>query len=168
MDVANTEEGGGLIPQVVPSGLVGGATPTPKGLQQLAEQEQVIRSAARRPETPSGSRNLGDIVLKILTFGAAAATIALLVIMVTALLYQSWNAITHFGFSFLSLSANAVVPFSVSVAIEGTIYTSLLALLFAAPVGLLIAIFLAEMAHGRLSAPLGFLVEFLAAVPSII
>jgi phosphate transport system permease protein len=45
---------------------------------------------------------------------------------------------------------------------------TLLALIIAVPIGLGIAIFLAELAPRWLSEPLGFLVELLAAVPSVI
>lgn len=52
--------------------------------------------------------------------------------------------------------------------IYGTIVTSVLSLLIAIPVGLGAAIFLAEMAPRRISNVLTFLVELLAAVPSVI
>ncbi len=50
----------------------------------------------------------------------------------------------------------------------GTLQTSLLALVIAVPVSLGIAIFLAELVPARLAQPLGFLVELLAAVPSVV
>ena len=52
--------------------------------------------------------------------------------------------------------------------IVGTILSSLLASLFAAPIGLLTAIFLAEMAPVRLATPLIFMIELLAAIPSVV
>ena len=52
--------------------------------------------------------------------------------------------------------------------IVGTILSSLLALLFAAPIGVLTAIFLAEMAPTRLATPLIFMIELLAAIPSVV
>ena len=52
--------------------------------------------------------------------------------------------------------------------IVGTILSSLLALLFAAPIGILTAIFLAEMAPARLATPLIFMIELLAAIPSVV
>jgi phosphate transport system permease protein len=52
--------------------------------------------------------------------------------------------------------------------IYGTVVTSILALLFAIPVGVGAAIFLAELAPSRLSDPMTFLIELLAAVPSVI
>jgi phosphate transport system permease protein len=52
--------------------------------------------------------------------------------------------------------------------ILGTLTTSALALLVAIPLGLGAAIFLAELAPNWLRQPLGFLVELLAAVPSVV
>jgi phosphate transport system permease protein len=46
--------------------------------------------------------------------------------------------------------------------------TSLIALLFATPIGLLTAIFLAELAPRRIALPVSFLVELLAAIPSVV
>ncbi len=52
--------------------------------------------------------------------------------------------------------------------IQGTLVTSALALVLAIPVGVGAAIFLAELAPGWLSRPLGLLIELLAAVPSVV
>jgi phosphate transport system permease protein len=52
--------------------------------------------------------------------------------------------------------------------IYGTVVTSLLALLLAVPVSLGVAIFLSDLAPRVLQKPLGFLVELLAAIPSVV
>jgi phosphate transport system permease protein len=52
--------------------------------------------------------------------------------------------------------------------IFGTLTTSAIALLVAVPLGVGTAIFLAEIAPGWLRQPMGFLVELLAAVPSVV
>ncbi len=52
--------------------------------------------------------------------------------------------------------------------IAGTLTTSLVALLIAFPLGLCIAIFLAEMCPAKLRDTLGFMVELLAAIPSVV
>ncbi|MGH9622367.1 MAG: phosphate ABC transporter permease subunit PstC [Bryobacteraceae bacterium] len=67
---------------------------------------------------------------------------------------QTWNPVTgQFG----------ALPF-----LYGTVVTSLVGLLIAAPLGLGSAIFLSELAPPRLSGALAFVVELLAAVPSVI
>ena len=52
--------------------------------------------------------------------------------------------------------------------IGGTLYTSAVAMIIAVPIGVGVAIFVSEMAPRRLATPLGFLVEMLAAVPSVV
>ena len=52
--------------------------------------------------------------------------------------------------------------------IFGTLVSSFLALLLAVPIGLGTAIFLAELAPKWMRSPLGFMVELLAAVPSVV
>src|SRR4029079_16118103 len=52
--------------------------------------------------------------------------------------------------------------------IWGTLYSSVLALLIATPVALGIAVFISELSPQRLRAPLIFLTELLAAIPSIV
>lgn len=124
--------------------------------------------AVRPPHELAASRNLGDAVLRFLTTAAALSALAVLITIVVVLLTSAWSAVTHFGFSFLTVAASGVVPFTPSAAVVGTLYSSLLALLLAGPIGLLIAVFLSEMANRRVVLPLGFLVEFLAAIPSIV
>ncbi len=65
-----------------------------------------------------------------------------------------WNPVT---------SVYGALPF-----IVGTLETSFIALLLAAPLGLLTAIFLAELAPRRVSVPVSFLIELLAAIPSVV
>lgn len=75
-----------------------------------------------------------------------------------------------FGLSFLTTSDWDPVrgQFGALPFLLGTLQTSLLALVFALPVGLGVAIFLAELAPRWLSQTLGFLVELLAAIPSVV
>jgi phosphate transport system permease protein len=113
----------------------------------------------------------GDWLFKIVITLAAVSVIAL----VAAIGYELWvnSALSRarFGLSFLVTSnwdpaldqSFGALPF-----IQGTLITSLLALLIAMPVGLGIAIYLAELSPGWLRQPLGLVVELLAAVPSVI
>jgi phosphate transport system permease protein len=52
--------------------------------------------------------------------------------------------------------------------IVGTLVTAAIAMVIATPIGLLTAIFLAELAPRWVAIPLGFLVELLAAIPSVV
>ena len=137
-------------------------------IPRIVVDDGAATQAVRVPHERGGARNIGDIILNIVTVGTAVVALVALVVMFGVLVSSSWTAITNFGVGFLTASATGEVPFSPNAAVAGTIYSSFLAILIASPVGLLIAIFLAEMAHGKVGLPLGFLVEFLAAIPSII
>lgn len=103
--------------------------------------------------------------------GACALLIILLVSAVGVTLYlDSRLSQEKFGFAFWTgrewdpVSGEfGALPF-----IWGTLYSSLLALLIATPVALGIAIFLSDLCPRRLRAPLVYLTELLAAIPSIV
>jgi phosphate transport system permease protein len=87
-------------------------------------------------------------------------------------LVQAWPAIAHFGLGFFSTVAwktNEPENYGVLPYLVGTALSSIIALLFALPLGVLIAIFLSE---NFLPLPLRqtvrFVVELLAAIPSVI
>jgi phosphate transport system permease protein len=58
--------------------------------------------------------------------------------------------------------------FGGAVAIVGTVFSTIIALLFAVPLAMGIAIFLSEIAAPAISRPVGVAIELLAAIPSII
>jgi len=112
----------------------------------------------------------GDAVVHGITFVFAATVIAIAVLLVTQLWGQSALSRTKFGWSFFFgrtwdpvAGQFGALPF-----IYGTVMTSALALIIAVPLGLGSAIFLAEMAPPRISDSLTFVIELLAAVPSVI
>ncbi|MBX6378773.1 MAG: phosphate ABC transporter permease subunit PstC, partial [Clostridia bacterium] len=82
----------------------------------------------------------------------------------------AWASIRTFGWSFLISSAWDPVQeeFGALPFIYGTVMSSLLALLFAVPVSVGIALFLSEVAPGPLRRVLSFTVELLAAIPSVV
>lgn len=112
----------------------------------------------------------GDNAAYALTF-VAASTIFLITSLILYELYiQSELPRQKFGWDFLFTQTWDPVAgnFGALPFIYGTVVTSLLALIIAIPQGLGSAIFLAEMAPPRLSDALTFLIELLAAVPSVI
>lgn len=109
--------------------------------------------------------------LAYLITATAAATILLITAMILYELFaQSAISRHQFGWSFLFTSTWDPVAgnFGALPFIYGTVVTSILALLIAIPLGVGAAIFLAEMAPMGLSNALTFLIELLAAVPSVI
>jgi phosphate transport system permease protein len=113
---------------------------------------------------------LTDFLARSVAFSAAAS----LVVIIVALVYfqgrLAWPSITTFGWSFLwstEWDANnekfGVLPFLV-----GTVVSSVLAILIAAPFGIGTALFLTELAPRNWRSPIGFLVEMLGSIPSVV
>src|SRR5688500_14209384 len=90
--------------------------------------------------------------------------------MVVALTADSMPSIRQFGFGFLKSQRWDPVKgdFGALPFIYGTIASSLIALLISVPFSLGIAIFLVEQAPDYIARPVGFLVELLAAIPSVV
>lgn len=112
----------------------------------------------------------GDEVAYAITFLFAASILAITVVLVWQLWIHSALTREKFGFSFFASRLwNPVTDqFGALPFIYGTTLTSLLALLISVPLGVGAAVYLAELARPKLSNPLTFLVELLAAVPSVI
>jgi phosphate transport system permease protein len=125
----------------------------------------------RSPEKTLARRVFhGDAVAYTITLIFAASVLAITVLLVAQLWIHSSPATTRFGLKFLSSKLwNPVTDeFGALPFIYGTVITSLLALLIAVPLGVGAAIYLSELAAPKLSNVLTFLVELLAAVPSVI
>ena len=84
--------------------------------------------------------------------------------------WAAWPAFSHAGIGIVT--SNTWNPnlnqFGGLSFIYGTLVTSVIALVLAVPVSVLIALFLTEIAPRRLATPLGYLVDLLAAVPSVV
>ncbi len=117
-------------------------------------------------------RLTGDNVFKILTGIILASALVILLLNAYTLITGSELALRRFGFNFLTgTNWNPVVgreSFGVLPYIAGTLLTSGIALLIGVPLSLGIAIFLVEMSPRVVRVPLSYLVELLAAVPSVI
>ena len=103
-----------------------------------------------------------------------SAIVVILMLAIGGLLWiNSSAARSAFGWSFLTPTAspnwNPVSDqFQAWPFLYGTLLTSLFAILFALPIGIGIAIFLAELSPSWLRTPLTWLVELLAAIPSVV
>ena len=103
-----------------------------------------------------------------------SALVIILMIAIGGLLWADSAGARHsFGFSFLVPTANPNWDpvndnFQAWPFLYGTLLTSLFAILFALPIGVGIAIFLAELCPAWLRMPLTWMVELLAAIPSVV
>ena len=113
---------------------------------------------------------LVDMLFRRGTFLFATVTPLVILVIVIVFTQSALLPFHRFGWHFITTSVWDVVheQYGVLFAIAGTAYSSLLALLFAVPVSLGAALFLAELSPRWLREPLSFLVEMLAAVPSIV
>ncbi len=120
-----------------------------------------------------------DSLFRIL-FGSAVVVAGLLLLGVILSMVASsmpvWDIQTPLSFVFGDRWAGEVTQPDGSIAgnygafpvIWGTAVSSLIAILIAAPVGILAAVYLVEFAPRKLAAPLTFLVELMAAIPSVV
>lgn len=122
----------------------------------------------RRALSPTG--NAADVVFRAVLFLSALLLLVSVVMMLAAMTLHSLPSIREFGFGFLSSRTwNPVAErFGALPFIYGTLLSSLIALSMSVPFSLGIAIFLVEQAPPRLARPLTFLVELLAAIPSVV
>lgn len=111
-----------------------------------------------------------DRLLYAVTLVVGALVVALLVAMVLGLTYLSRESLSRFGPGFVGSASWEPLRdrFGALSFIWGTLVSSLLALVLAVPIGFGAAICLAELAPRALRGPLGFLVDLLAAVPSVV
>lgn len=117
-----------------------------------------------------GKGNKGDKIFQGLTL-LLSCILPLTIITIFVILWrQSEISREMFGISFLwdPTWSNGDQVFGALTVIYGTLATSGIAILLAAPVGLGIAAYLAEIASPRINAVMGFIVEILAAIPSIV
>jgi phosphate transport system permease protein len=112
----------------------------------------------------------GDRYAHAVAFLFGASVVALAGLLAWELWRNSALSRHAFGLSFLVTQTWDPVAgqFGALAFVYGTVMTSAIALLIAVPLGVGVAIFLAELAPPRLSAAAGMLLELLAAVPSVI
>src|SRR2546425_520721 len=114
--------------------------------------------------------NVGDRLCRGALTVLALSLPLLLVALVSELALNAWPAIRRFGLHFVWTSVWDPVAgvFGAAPMIFGTIASSFLALLLAVPLSLGVAIYLTEFAPKWLRQPVSFLVELLAAIPSVV
>lgn len=111
-----------------------------------------------------------DILFKFIAYLFGLAILLLLGLIIFEMYKGSSLSISKFGLNFIFDSKWDPVTeeFGALPFIYGTIVSSLIALLIATPISVGIAIFLVEVAPAWFRNSVGFLVELLAAIPSIV
>jgi len=150
------------IPQLVMS-----APPTEPGVRaQVIAPDSVVREYL---QNRSSGRVL-DGIFGGTMLASALSVFAIVGLIVFTLLDGSKLSIRAFGWKFFLRTAWDPVngDFGALTFIFGTVASSLLALCIAVPLALGVAIFITEMCPARLRAPISFLTELLAAIPSVV
>jgi len=121
-----------------------------------------------RPTSTKG--RWGDRLFRLLIRAAALALLVIVVGLVIVMIRAALPSIQAFGWRFLVTSRWDPVAevFGALPLIYGTLVSSLLALLIAVPLGIGAAVYLSEVAPPWISPPISFLIELLAAVPSVV
>ncbi|HZD79777.1 MAG TPA: phosphate ABC transporter permease subunit PstC [Actinomycetota bacterium] len=126
----------------------------------------------RSPRLSDGihGRGAGDRVYSVVLTLFALAVPALLLLIFTVVTVGAWPALRRFGFEFVTSTVWDPVAgrFGAGPALYGTLVSSVVALILATPLALGSAIFLTEFAPRRLRRPVAFVVDLLAAIPSVV
>ncbi|HKP35687.1 MAG TPA: phosphate ABC transporter permease subunit PstC [Pyrinomonadaceae bacterium] len=139
-------------------------------MNQVARASDKLEFTGRLRQLISPTGNVGDGIFRLLMFGVAALMVVIVAAMILALAAHSLPSLRQFGFAFLtSREWNPVnQQFGALAFIYGTLASALIALVISVPLSLGIAIFLVEQAPRVLARPVTFLVELLAAIPSVV
>ncbi|WP_433975434.1 phosphate ABC transporter permease subunit PstC [Tunturiibacter lichenicola] len=117
-----------------------------------------------------GSGRLADDSFAAVMLVCACSIFAIVIFIFGILVIHSKLSLVQFGWKFFTRQAWDPVSgdFGALPFIYGTLATSLLALCMAVPLALGVAVFITELCPRPLRAPISFLTELLAAIPSVV
>lgn len=116
-------------------------------------------------------RRRGDRVFAVLTSGAGWFVIGLVALVGVFLLLQAVPAIRDDTGNFFGHQwdvAGGKLNFGISGLLWATVIASAIAMIIAVPIAVGIALFMTHYAPKRLTGPIGYVIDLLAAIPSII
>ncbi|MFF3247645.1 phosphate ABC transporter permease subunit PstC [Streptomyces sp. NPDC002870] len=122
--------------------------------------------------TSRGSTRPGDRIFLGLSRGSGITLLVIMAAIAGFLTYRAVLAISKDDANFLTTSewnpAGSPPVFGIAVLAFGTVVSSVIAMLIAVPIAIGIALFISHYAPRKLAAPISYVVDLLAAVPSII
>jgi len=126
--------------------------------------------ARDRRRVNMGTSAVGDRIYRLATAVCAMSVPLLVVLIAVALGIAAWPAISEIGLSLVTSSVWDVGAhkFGAAPALYGTVVSSAVALIIATPLAIGVAVFLSEFAPRWLRQPVAFLVDLLAAIPSVV
>jgi phosphate transport system permease protein len=124
----------------------------------------------RREELAASGTNRGELVFRLVALGAGLLVLAVLGLIAVSTTREAWPAFQEEGISFVT--SDDWVPaegrFGALAFIYGTLLVSLIAVAIAVPVSLGIALFANEAASKRMRRPVVYVLDLLAAIPSVV
>ncbi|WP_116245692.1 phosphate ABC transporter permease subunit PstC [Nocardiopsis sp. FIRDI 009] len=122
---------------------------------------------------PTGRRRIGDTVFAGLARGSGLLILLILAGVAAFLIIQAWPSLAANTANFLTTqewdaNVRENPAFGVAALAFGTVLAAAIALLLATPVAVGIALFIVYYAPRRVAAVLGYLVDLLAAIPSVV
>lgn len=131
----------------------------------------LVTHGSRAAPTSSGDR-LGDRVFRALTLSAGLFMVTIMGAIAAFLVWRAVPALSNNSGNFFTTTSwfpdQTPALFGIAALLFGTLMTAGLALLLAVPVGVAVALYVSHYATPRIGKSLGFVVDLLAAVPSII
>ncbi|MBO1338027.1 phosphate ABC transporter permease subunit PstC [Streptomyces sp. VRA16 Mangrove soil] len=138
------------------------APPAPADRPTPAQQKRATRGATRP----------GDRIFLGLSRGSGILLLVIMAAIAVFLTYRASLVLSKNEGNFLTTfewNATATPPvFGIAVLAFGTIVTSIIAMLIAVPVSVGIALFITHYAPKKLGGPIAYVIDLLAAVPSIV
>ncbi|MEW2525640.1 phosphate ABC transporter permease subunit PstC [Streptomyces sp. NPDC047071] len=131
-----------------------------------AEQKRAARGATRPGDRIFLALSRGSGITLLLIMAAVAAFLAYRASI--ALADNEGNFLTTFEWDPAGSLHDGKPYFGIAVLVFGTIVSSIIALVIAVPVAIGIALFISHYAPRKLAAPIAFVIDLLAAVPSIV
>jgi phosphate transport system permease protein len=126
------------------------------------------------PGLPSGggTTRLGDRLFALLSSGAAGFVVVLVALVAAFLVVKSVPSIEHDKVNFFTSTEWSPEPgnlrFGIANLLWVTVIISLVGLVLAVPVAIGIALFVTQYAPRRIARPVGYVIDLLAAIPSIV
>ena len=122
---------------------------------------------------PRGKRRIGDVAFAGLAQGSGILILLILAGVAAFLIIQAWPSLSANTVNFLTTkewapNVREEPAFGVAALAFGTVLAAAIALLMALPVAIGIALFIVFYAPRRLASLLGYLVDLLAAIPSVV
>ena len=113
-------------------------------------------------------RNLTNRIVEVVMLGAALAAVAVLVLLVATVVERGHSAISKDFFTKGPSTDFLGGTGGIANAIVGTIVIVAIATLISLPIGILVAVYTSEFAHGKVRRLLSFVLDILNGLPSIV